>query len=195
MIGKRFGRWEVIDFAPSGKNGDRMVLCKCSCGTERAVRVRYLKNEISKSCGCLKHEADTTHGETRGSRTVEYKAWCFMKNRCRSNPRYENVDVCRRWENSYETFLYDMGRCSPGLTLDRINPFDGYKPINCRWATPKQQANNRKAHYRAVAALGRPLKNNECLFFANGENRTINFAIVEKTQLQSLQRRRKNSRR
>lgn len=56
-IGSRFGRWEVIGSAsrdPSNRNA--RVLCRCSCGTDRAVSVLNLVNGKSKSCGCVHRE-------------------------------------------------------------------------------------------------------------------------------------------
>jgi hypothetical protein len=76
-----------------------------------------------------------------------------MKRRCESINHHDykrygaaGVTVCKRWHD-FAKFLADMGTRPPGYSLDRINPFGNYTPTNCRWATPKEQANNRRKHF------------------------------------------------
>lgn len=92
-----------------------------------------------------------THGHTsRGVRSRTYKAWCAMKARC-GNPKNERfhrygargIRVCRRWDK-FENFLQDMGP-APSVRhwIGRKNNNEDYKPSNCRWETPQEQANQR----------------------------------------------------
>lgn len=73
-----------------------------------------------------------------------------MKQRC-LNPNSQRWDdyggrgitICKRWLDSFENFYTDMGERPKQLSLDRINNDGNYEPSNCRWATAKQQMNNR----------------------------------------------------
>ena len=83
----------------------------------------------------------------------DYVIWRHMKSRCHNpnNPNYERygergIVVCDRWRISFDNFMDDMGpRPEPRelYSIDRIDNNKGYHLANCRWATYKQQANNK----------------------------------------------------
>lgn len=133
----------------------------CDCGKETQIQTRQIGKD-KLSCGCLvgQHnkkkkyremvrKANTKHGLS-GSRT--YYSWLAMKARCyfKSHKSYvvyggAGITVCVRWLESFENFLKDMGERPPNTTLDRYPYYKKqYNKKNCRWATPKEQAANRK---------------------------------------------------
>jgi hypothetical protein len=160
LSGQRFGR--LVALVPAYRKPVRGWYwhCRCDCGSEKIIHGPNLTNGDTRSCGCLKKEAQKRprpghgrrHGHSpRGTRTPTYESWAAMIKRC-TNPKIKyfkyyggrGIRVCERWR-SFENFLADMGERPEGTTIDRYPDKNGnYEPGNCRWATSKEQGRNKR---------------------------------------------------
>lgn len=129
-------------------------LTRCTeCGCERPILAHNLKRYVGGKCRCSPLWEMKEHG-----------TWYGMLNRCYKPTEdayrfYGAIGhyVCKRWRDSFENFLADMGKApSPDHSIDRIDTLKHYTcgkcdecsekgdPANCRWATKDVQARNMK---------------------------------------------------
>ncbi len=161
IAGPRFGSLTAV--SPTHRtlsSGRRMPAwsLKCDCGKIVVAMTVNLQKGHHQSCGCRRGELIASHYEG-DTHKPEYSVYRQMLDRCylTTAPNFKwyggkGVTVCERWRRGtneltgFQTFMADMGPRPDGLTLDRIDPFEPYRPDNCRWASWAEQAQNKREH-------------------------------------------------
>lgn len=163
--GKKYSRLTVVKLMPYRNKYKRAVFeCLCDCGNTIYCDGNNLRSGNTKSCGCYNSDSLTIRNTVHGmSETREFRAWLAMKSRCYNKKCKEykyygsrGIKVCKRWLNGFIFFFEDMGVCPENHSIDRINNNGNYKPSNCRWATNKQQSNN-KSNNTIINYMGKKL--------------------------------------
>lgn len=141
-------------------------LFKCDCWNEKEIRLTEVKNWSTKSCWCLLREKQVTSNITHWMSSTRFnKIFRWIKSRC-NNSNTDNYNrYWWRWIKcdwqTFEDFKNDMYKSylkhekshgTKNTTIDRKENNWNYNKDNCRWATYKEQANN-KTHWNRYTKI------------------------------------------
>lgn len=167
LIGRRFGRLEVLQYVDQDQHRNKRYLVQCDCGRQKTVYANSLQRGATTSCDCLHKEHTQKRSLRHGLRnTPEYYIHRSMLNRC-NNPHDPAYTDYGGRGITVDPVLYDIQRWLRELggprpssqhTLERINNERGYVRGNICWATRKEQAQNRRNTRRlTIGGITQPL--------------------------------------
>lgn len=188
--GQRYGRLVAVEFVELCRGRDPKWRFRCDCGQERVIVAYAVRGGKTQSCGCLRNEKIAAVGHKNAVHGMwsspEHASWTHMKERC-TNPNCDafpdyggrGIKICERWM-VFENFYADMGpRPSLKHTLDRHPNKDGdYEPSNCRWATKKEQAGNRRSTIM-VAFQGQEMSLSEACRLTGAKYTTVQYRLAK----------------
>lgn len=153
IIGQKFNYLTIIENLGKDKWYKIRVICLCDCGNKKELYFSHIKTGNTKSCGCYqikmghdRAKQNKTHGMSSHN---EYKIYCSAKDRCenQNNKAYDYYGgrgIQFKFK-TFEEFYNEVGlRPSKEYSIDRIDVNGHYERGNIRWATPKEQANNKR---------------------------------------------------
>lgn len=166
MINTKYNKLTIISEPYMKICGNRrrsFVKCRCDCGAEKDIRLAFIKDHTTKSCGCLfkyklfRFGPKILHGL---SKHPLYAIWRGMKTRC-YNPKNKfykdyggrGIKVCIEFLSNFLTFYHcaiNKG-WKLGLVLDRIDVNGHYEPNNIRFVTTTISSNNKRTSHFIIA--------------------------------------------
>ncbi|MDF2791603.1 MAG: hypothetical protein K0S80_4705 [Neobacillus sp.] len=190
LTGKKFNRLTIDKFIEMNKFGKSTWLCKCDCGKEVVCVGSQIKTGYIKSCGCYQKEMVIKRNKDNAyiKDYRLYYIWENMRQRCfnQKNENYSDwggrgITVCKEWDDKFIVF-YEwsiVNGYKEKLTIDRIDVNGDYEPSNCRWATQKQQSNNKR--------------NNRFITYKDKTKTLAEWADISDISIQTLHYRIKNN--